>query len=155
MSICKRLLSPQTQILREDYVPRGGFSDVLSTLVCGCSDPWGRPSCLFVGPQNQRPSSEMLVKVSSTECSFGTRRTSASLRALQEKCSATLPHTEGFSSGCNCDSIADCKQIILWARHTILRSESNYLEANKHQLSGWQHYIKEALTYSFNYFAPR
>lgn len=43
------------------YVPSGGFSDVLSTLV------W------FWSP-NQRPLSKMLVKVSSTECSFGTSR---------------------------------------------------------------------------------
>lgn len=55
---------------------------------------------------------------------LGQAGTSSSLRALREKCSATLPHTEGFSSGCNHDSTAYSKQIILQARHTVLRSKS-------------------------------
>lgn len=42
---------------------------------------------------------------------LGQTRTSSSLRALQNKCLATLPHTEGFCSGCNHDSIAYSKQI--------------------------------------------
>lgn len=70
------LRSSESQV----YGHSGGFSNVLSTLICGCSDLWGRASCLFVGPQNQRPLSKV-----------GQGGTSSSLRAAGKmlSCSST------------------------------------------------------------------